>query len=331
MEADRKALRKKLKEAGLSEPLIDAAWPTWWSDEAFSSMSARAELRFTIARKLGLNPKSLFHDEVEFVWRDDARYKHLSNETDEEKAALTSYGISLCRILVKALKGEPVEGSFGAMELRKSILQSRPFIDLQSLLGTCWAIGLPVIHIRVFPLEAKRMAAMAVRSSGRHAILLGRDAQYPAPVAFILAHEIAHVMLGHISTSSAIIDIGDPLSPSQGDIEEAEADRYALELLLGTSSPDIQTNVEAFNGRQLAQAVLDYGLTHGMEPGNLALCLAHARSLWPVAYAAMQHIYTVQKPVWPEVNGVAEHELDFAAMSDDQAEYLRNIMGIANG
>src|SRR5438552_3698915 len=141
MEADRKALRKRLKEAGLSDPLIEAAWPAWWSDEAFSSQSARAELRFTIARKLGLSPKSLFHDEVEFVWKDEARFKHLSNETDRQKAALTSFGISVCRMLVRSLTTKPVAGSIGALELRKSILQSRPFTDLQGLLAACWAIG----------------------------------------------------------------------------------------------------------------------------------------------------------------------------------------------
>lgn len=331
MEADRKALRKRLREAGLSDPLIDAAWPTWWSDEAFSSQSARAELRFTIARKLGLNPKSLFHDEVEFVWKDEARFKHLTNETDAEKSAITSFGISVCRTLVRALRGEPTPGSFGALELRASILQNRSFIDLQSLLGTCWAIGLPVIHLRVFPLEAKRMHAMAVKAVGRHAILLGRDAQYPAPIAFTLAHEIAHVMLGHITSSSAIIDVGDPQGPSQGDSEEAEADHYALELLVGASRPDIQTNKEQFNARQLAEAVLREGPARGIEPGNLALCLAHATNLWSVAIASLQYIYTEQKPVWQEVNRIAERELDFSALSDDQADYLRNIMGIANG
>ncbi len=211
MDADQKALKKRLKEAGLSDPLIEAAWPAWWSDEAISSQSAKAELRFTIARKLGLNPKSLFHDDVEFVWKDEARFKHLSNETEAQKAALTSFGISVCRLLVRSLPVEHAVGDVGALELRQSILRSKSFIDLQALLATCWAIGVPVIHLRVFPLEAKRMHAMAVKAAGRHAILLGRDAHYPAPVAFTLAHEIGHVMLGHIAASSAIIDVGDPL------------------------------------------------------------------------------------------------------------------------
>jgi hypothetical protein len=331
MEADRTALKKRLKEAGLSDPLIEAAWPAWWSDEAFSSQSAKAELRFTIARKLGLNPKSLFHDEVEFVWKDEARFKHLSNETDAQKAALTSFGISASRMLVRSLPTGHAVGGIGSLELRRSILQSKPFIDLQALLATCWALGVPVIHLRVFPLEAKRMHAMAVKSAGRHAILLGRDARYPAPVAFTLAHEVGHIMLGHIASSSAVIDVGDPLGAPKGDIEEEEADRYALELLLGTSRPDIKTNVSRFNSAQLAQAVLERGPGLGIEPGTLALCLAHANGLWPVANAAMQYIYTEQKPVWQEVNRIATRELDPGALSDDDADYLRNIMGVSNG
>lgn len=330
MEADRKALRKRLKEAGLSDPLIDAAWPTWWSDDAFSSPSAKAELRFAIARKVGLSPKSLFHDEVEFVWKDDARFKHLSSETDFQKAALTSFGISVCRILLRSLAPVEIPGGIGALDLRASILGGRPFIDLQSLLATCWAIGIPVIHLRIFPLEAKRMHAMAVRVGRRHAILLGRDAQVPAPVIFTLAHEIGHILLGHIGSSSAIVDIGDPMGPDQGDGEESEADRFALELLLGTSSPDIQTDRERFNSRELAETVLEQGPYLRIEPGTLALCLAHAQRRWQVASDAMRYIYADQKPVWQEVNRVAARQLDIESLNDDSADYLRKIMEVGD-
>ncbi len=330
MEADRKTLRKRLKEAGLSDPLIDAAWPAWWSDDAFSSQSAKAELRFAIARKLGLSPKSLFHDEVEFVWKDEARFKHLSNETDEQKSALTSFGMSICRILMQATQVAVGLDGIDALELRKSILQNKPFVDLLSLLATCWAIGLPVIHLRVFPLEAKRMHAMAVKVANRHAILLGRDAQYPASLAFTLAHEIGHVMLGHIASSSAIVDVGDPMEMPRGDREEEDADRYALNLLLGTPEPVIQTNISRFNSTQLAQAVLEQGPPQQMEPGTLALCLGFAKGVWPTAIGALRYIYSEEKPVWQEVNRIAERQLDLASLSDDSADYLRKVMGIGD-
>jgi hypothetical protein len=137
-------------------------------------------------------------------------------------------------------------------------------------------------------------------------------------------------MLGHIASSSAIIDVGDPLAKPLGDKDEDEADRYALELLLGTSEPDIQTNVARFNAAQLAQAVLDQGPDMQIEPGTLALCLAFTSDLWPIANAAMQYIYTEQKPVWQEVNRIAARQLNLTAVSDDSTDYLRKIMGIGD-
>src|SRR6266478_1051876 len=87
--------RQRLRGFGFTDPAIDAAWPSWWSDEAESSFSAQTELRFSIARKLGLEPRSLLEDETEprFIWRDEARFKRLSGESDLERAGITSFGM----------------------------------------------------------------------------------------------------------------------------------------------------------------------------------------------------------------------------------------------
>ena len=50
-------LRAKLKQAGLTNQAIDAVWPEWWSDEAESSLSAQAELRFTVPAGWGYHPR----------------------------------------------------------------------------------------------------------------------------------------------------------------------------------------------------------------------------------------------------------------------------------
>jgi hypothetical protein len=43
--------------------------------------------------------------------------------------------------------------------------------------------------------------------------------------------------------------------------------------------------------------------------------------------AALQHIYIEKKPVWLEVNGTAENQIDWQSMSDDSATFLRVVMG----
>ena len=325
MANDEDTLIERLRKAGISLAAIRAAWPSWWSEDAAASPSGRAELRFALARRLGLEPKPLLGERVEFVWNDEARFKHLSAQDLAQKAALTSFGMSVGRLLLRATPaGETVIAAPDV--IRDAILSTSPFVDLGSLIATCWALRVPVIHLRVFPLEAKSMHAMVVRVEGRFAILLGRDAGYPAPVAFTLAHELGHVMLGHLADAPALVDLEDPALATDGDQQEDEADRFALALLTGSPEPDIQTNLDHFNAPTLAAAVLDAAGRYAVEPGTLALCLAHRKRAWPVAMSAMKFIYSQRKPAWREVNGIADSELDWDALGEEAGHYLRNIM-----
>jgi hypothetical protein len=322
---DDRKLINRLRSAGISRAAIRAAWPSWWSKEAASSPSARAELRFELARRLGLEPKPLLGERVEFVWNDEARFKYVSTEDAAQRAALTSFGVSVGRILLRATSGVPI-GVRDAVELRNAILKGARFVDLNSIIATCWALGIPVIHLRVFPLEAKSMHAMVVGFDHRFAILLGRDASYPAPVAFTLAHEIGHIMLGHLADAPALVDLEDPATAGDGDEQEGEADRFALTLLTGSSDPDIRTNLERFNAPTLAKAVLEAADGYAVEPGTLALCLAHRRNAWPVAMASLRFIYAERKPAWREVNGIAIRQLNWNVLGDEAADYLRSVM-----
>lgn len=330
MAGDRKILIERLRKAGISRAAIQAAWPSWWTDEADASPSGRAELRFALARRLGLEPKPLLGERVEFVWNDEARFKHLSAQDEAQKAALTSFGVSIGRLLLRATPAPPTEPETPEA-LRSAILAGgAPFVDLGRLIATCWAMRIPVIHLRVFPLEAKSMHAMVVKVDGRFAILLGRDASYPAPVAFTLAHELGHVMLDHLADAPALVDLEDPALARDGDDQEDEADRFALTLLTGSPEPDIQTNLDRFNAPTLAAAVLEAAGPYAVEPGTLALCLAHKRRAWPVAMSALRFIYQGPKPAWREVNGIADQELSWDELGDEAAHYLRNIMIGAN-
>lgn len=171
---------------------------------------------------------------------------------------------------------------------------------------------------------------MVVKIEDRYAILLGRDAQYPAPIAFTLAHEIGHIALGHLKESDAVVDMEDPADAVEKDNEEDQADTFALDLLTGQPQPDIQTNIETFGPQQLAAAALDAGPSRGIEPGTLALCLAYKTKRWPVAMASLKHIYRDAKPVWQEVNSVAGRELDWDVVGSDAGDYLHAIMAIAD-
>lgn len=321
-------LFKELRGAGLSRAAIEAAWPSWWNDEIAASASGRAELRFTLARKLGLVPKSLLGERVEFVWKDRARFKNLTTQSAVQQSILGSFGVSVGRLLLRATEPGIGLGRVSAERLRQAILGSAMFVDLRQLIATCWGLGVPVIQLRVLPLSTKSMHAMVVESSGRFAILLARDAQYPAPIAFALAHEMGHIALDHLDGVAAIVDMEDPALTTGQDVQELEANAYALEVLTGSSDPKIETGVERFNAPTLARAVLAASSEHRIEPGTLALCVAYRQKVWPVAMSALHFIYSDSKPVWKDVNAIAAEEINWSNLTDEATSFLRNLMAL---
>lgn len=330
MTEDASRLKQRLRTIGLSDPAIDAAWPAWWSEDADASASARAELRFSLARKLGLDPHSLLADSEEprFVWRDEARFKHLSGEDEREQAAITSFGTALGGYLVSATPPSTTRLEGSAINLRDAILHSQPYVRLQDLIGLCWSVGIPVVHLRVFPCPRKRMAAMCVRVGDASAIMLGRDSLYPPHVAFYLAHELGHIVLGHLAIQTVLVDLeeGEP-RPPYGDPEETGADRFALELLTGEAEPRVLPASDRYTASQLAGAALAASRGLGIEPGTLALCFGYSTGDWARANAAICRVYSSPKPAWTVVNATALGQLDLTRVPDDVQPYLRSVLG----
>lgn len=287
-------------------------------------------MRFSLSRKLGLDPHSLIEDarEPRFVWKDTARFKHLKGETVIEQAGITSFGVALGSLLLSGVSAWRSVAGMMARDIRAALIGGRPFIELADLLALGWSLGIPVVHLRVFPWQQKRMAAMAVQLGERGAILLGRDAEYPAQIAFYIAHELAHLALGHIEAGQSIVDLEtSSLTEAEADPEENAADRYALELLTGQDSPMVVSGTGRASARSLATAALHASGELQVEPGTLALCFGYSTNQWPVANAALRFIYSAPKPVWREVNSVAREQLELDQIPDDAQTYLEAVLG----
>lgn len=324
-------LRIELRRAGIANAAIDAAWPQWWSSEAEGSLSATAELTFTVARRLGLSPRALFEGEAEFVWRDEAKYKRLRAEASFEEAALTSFGFVIGRSALQGVEAPEGTHRVSAQDLREAALSTGELVDTTALLSICWGLGIPIIQLRVFPLDQKRMHAMTVGVDGRHAILLARDERYVPAVAFTLAHEVGHIMLGHLDGEVALVELEDPLrSPDVGDDEERAADEFALTLLTGQPNPEVIPNADRFSATQLAATAQSEGPRLGIDPGILALCVGHSTKQWEKAFGALKILPPGQSDVPRAINALAASNIDWSSLSEDSEAYLRTVMGLDN-
>lgn len=327
MTRDAVSLRRQLRAAGLAKSAVDAAWPEWWSDDAERSISARAELRLAVASNLGLSPTALVGERVEFVWRDRARYKNLATGAGIERDVLGSFGTSVGRGLQRA---SPADGRMLGADpyaLRDILLQDGP-PDLAGLVAVCWALGVPVAHLHVWPLARKAMHAMVVGGDRRQSILLARSVGHPAQAAFTLAHEMGHAALGHVPDGDILVDAEDPAQAVERDAEELAADRFALTLLLGDPDPEVTTGFETFNHVELADAALRAGPRYGVDPGTLVLAVAHRSRAWPIAMAALKILDGGTVDVSAYVTQVARSQIDLARVGGDRASFLSRVIGL---
>jgi hypothetical protein len=327
-------LKERLHSFGLSDAAIEAVWPRWWSESAEESASARAELRFGVARRLGMDPSSLMEetDTPQFMWPSQARFKNLAGETEVEKEGISSFGRAVAKTLINATPARTPasDDPSSALGLRNLLLavERAPFISLVDLLALSWGMGVPVAYLRVFPWPQKRMAAMTVRLGDRWAILLARDSLYPAPIAFYLAHELGHILLSHVESDQVIVDLDEPDSEEAKDEEELAADTFALELLTGEARPEVMPDPDGAKPTQgaLAKAAREMGPKLGIEPGTLALCYGFTTGEWDVATGSLKGVYPDATPVWSEINQLAMDQLQLDELPEESREFLTAVL-----
>jgi hypothetical protein len=171
------------------------------------------------------------------------------------------------------------------------------------------------------------MHAATARVEGRHAILIGRQSSFPAQVAYYVAHELGHIALGHAAEAAAVLDIGDPLRPTDPDEDERAADRYALELLTGRPDPWIEATVERFTARSLAEAVVQQGSAYNIDPGVLALCMGHQSGRWAQVFKALRLMGGEASDVSGQLNQLARTQFDWDAIPSDTQDFLETVIG----
>jgi hypothetical protein len=324
-----KQLRRELREAGIANAAVDAVWPQWWTPEAEGSLSAQSELVFTVARRLGLSSRALIDGSTRFVWYDETKFKNLSTISNQEQAILASFGSAVGHAILEMVSPPTSIIGRSAEELRTALLRNYAYIGLQELLTFAWSVGIPVVQLYVFPLVSKRMHAMSCASGDKQAVLLGSRYSYAARYTYLVAHELAHIALGHLPDRQALLDIGDPLIDASDDDEERTADAFAMTLLTGEPSPAILATEDEYSGAQLAEAALRTGPEVSIDPGVLVLALGHRTRRWEQSMAALKLMRASDLEPARAINALAAQQLDLDGASPTTREYLAPLLGLA--
>ncbi|MGQ0621022.1 MAG: ImmA/IrrE family metallo-endopeptidase [Panacagrimonas sp.] len=286
-----RTLYDRLKAQGFERQYVqDAILPDWWDDALFDNASNRLTAQMTIARYLGVRLQELVSDAAPLAPPiQNVRLKRAKNADISVVGGAVTAAIQAARATAALLKDRlPFTGLRPALEIRNQLL-ARPdcmWPELSNLVDYCWQHGIGVVHVTRLPKvpKAKKIEGLATFVGKRPVIVLcsGRDS--PAWLAFHLAHELGHIMCGHVKPGDGpLVDV--KLDGVNDEAQELEADQYAFQVLTG--HPDLKLTGPGLTGPALAQAARKFGEDHRIHPSTVALIYGYCQKRIPVAQAAL--------------------------------------------
>lgn len=291
---------ERLVDAGFAQEFVQASLPEWW-DRADDSSSARTFVALLLAKRLSLDPGTLLDDGVPvgFLHTGVPKFKHMRLADGARRNVLVAFAQGVGRVAVGELGATPAYPvPTDPVALRRDVLDSgRPYVGFGDVLTVCWSLGIPVLHLKLFPARTKGVTAMAVRSGDRHVFLVARESGSEAQYMFHVAHELGHIALGHLKDASVIVD-ADPNDPENSpdelidDDEEVAADRYAQGLLTGNEDFSVDRDELGTKGsaNELARKAFSIGTSLGVDPGHVVMSFGHSTGDWGLAMAAVAQL-----------------------------------------
>ncbi len=321
-----------LDSVGLSKSYVSSLLPGWWDDQAASNTAGLSEFKLLLSRNLGVDIEGLSADEPELKFR-LPHVRRLKRSVKYDETQLTpavSISLSAARMAIAACTKEyrPLPS---AMELRKVIFDAykAKYVSLRALIRTCWDHGIPVIHVSGFPDGMPKMDGMVVSIKERPAIVLAKQTQFQAWMAFILAHEMGHLSNGHCSNGEMLVDESldeTSLKEGEGDKEEREADQYALVLLAGDEELAIDFP-GTMKPKEISRYAMDYHRQHRVDAGHVILNYAYRSGEWQRSIAALK-VLDDKKRAIPDIVQAMMHELDPQRLSDTSLAFLFKMCGV---
>lgn len=331
---------ESLKNAGYPKTLIHKFLPEWWDDSLLTTSAGVFQFANILQNKLGLCVRFAIDGELSVdAHHPLSRFKHRRDTKASELTISANIGRALGLIANHCARHEYIPLPKSASELRKAVLQSgkRDHVDFEGLLGFCWTSGIPVLFLDFLPAKAKRMAGMITHLTERPVIILGYKNEQRAKQLFVLAHELGHLQRGHIKANETLIDedldsLTEKMSADgkpQQDIEETEADQFALELLRGTHLDVIPMLGRPMSSTTLAANAMKLSKTAHIDPGHLILSFAYQTNDWITANKALGFIPKVNDAL-NVVKSQFLSNVDLEKLSEESRHHLLSMQNIAD-
>ena len=330
-------LYKRLSQIGFSEKFVrEKALPDWWDEEFEATPGAVVEAAAYVSRRLNLDFTSLVKSEATPTFKQSCEVKFKTKLSIENQQVFVAQCMASRVAEMLAYTCVPEFKLFpdSAMRVREEILKNQQYVNLEGLLKFCWSCGIPVVHFDGYPKTrgVYKFDGMVAVFYERPVIVISCIRHSPAWLLFILAHELGHIIKGHLN-SNAIVD--EKINPDSEDAEEVEASEFAVELLLGKPGIGFST-LQKFTGEQLATYAQNISDRNDVSPGVVVLNYAWGKVnkteikkdqqiIWATANKALK-IIEGDADAPKQINHYAQKYLNLDKLDGDSQDYLELVL-----
>jgi len=321
---------KTLSKSGIDKKFIKSiVLPDWWDDSIAETKAGFLQTIDIISNNLGINLAGLLSNSETINLKGSAiiKFKTAKNvEIPESSIWPRSLALRISELIEEVLMIEFQSLPTNASDIREEIIGNYKMISLETVLDYLWTHGIPVIYISEFPTSMNKMDGMIIDLFNRPIIIVSKTRKHDAWLLFIIAHELGHFIKGHLNQSENIIY--DTNIETEQDDEEKQANEFALEFLVGSTSPKFNIPNNFSSAFKLFNIVNKIGKELKLDPGIITLNFAYLTKNWALAGQTLNIIAPNADAVGKIKNRMKRH-LNIEKTSEENADFLQRITSIA--
>ena len=317
----------RLSVAGFDRPfLLQAVLPQWWDDSLASVPANREMAELYIAKSLALRVGDLRDRKAALsLPLREACFKRHRN-SDQDRVLPTAFLAQRMGDIAASSVKIPAFRKVSPAAARQWILQRAGVVDLRGLLDFCWSHGIVAFHLGHKPKNAHKFDGLAMYcgvDENVPTVMLGSSHKQPSWLAFHLAHEIAHILLGHVTPGSGLL-VDSSLETGTGpDVQEEEANQNAMVILSGRKDP-ILPIPPGISPRSLSVRAIRLGEELVIDPGMVCLIFAERCKQWALASAALKCLGEGESAS-EIINDQFRSRLDWQELSESHRRFLEAV------
>jgi hypothetical protein len=283
-----KTLMRRLAAAGFKRDFARVAvLPEWWDASCETDDRLLNDVEIRVARFLGA-PLAVVRDPsapLAAPTYSGAQLRRVRNIDRDRLGPAIHAALNIATAVVRNSGLPPVKlPPIDPIAWRNQIQRGRPALKLNDLLADAWLRGVPILHVDALPAPSFQGVACVV--DGRPVVLICHDLDEPGRLAFIVAHEIGHIVNGDCTQDQPVIDEEEEIS-DDAEIEK-RADEFATAVLTGGVPIPIVT---ASGYKDLAQKAFAIEQKHAADASAVVWSWARRTGDYPTAMMAANALY----------------------------------------